>query len=67
MVSTQRHTDNSNGARPKHGALARRKYGLLAPEDPAGDPAAAGTQGSRDIPKDITKTGGTNRRDTGTR
>ena len=36
------------GARAKHGALARRKYGLLAPAETAGDPAASETQVSGD-------------------
>ena len=65
-VSKQRHPDGSDGARPKHRALAHREYGLLAPEEPAGDPAAAGPQGSGDIPKDSMGTGGTNGRETGT-
>ena len=39
-----RNPDGTNGARPKHGALARREYGLLAPEEPAGDPAAVELQ-----------------------
>ena len=56
-VSMQRHPDGANGASPKLSALARRKYGLLAPEEPAGEPAAAGTQGSGDSPKDTTETG----------
>ena len=38
-----RHTAGTDGARPEHSALARRKYGLLALEEPAGDPAVAGT------------------------
>ena len=61
-VSTERHPD---GARPKHSALARREYGLLAPAEPAGNPAAAGPQGIRDSPNDTTGTGGTYRRETG--
>ena len=32
---------NPDGARPEHSALARRKYVLLAPEDPANNQAAA--------------------------
>ena len=39
---TQRHPDSSDGAKTKHGALARREYGLLAPEEPVVDPAATG-------------------------
>ena len=64
-VSTQRHLDGTNGTRPEHGALVRHEYGLLAPEEPAGDLAAAGPQGSRDSPGDTTGTGGTNGRETG--
>ena len=30
-VNTQRHPDGVDGARPEHGALVRREYGLLAP------------------------------------
>ena len=45
-INTHRHPDSADSARPKHGALARREYGLLAPEDPEGDQAAAETQGS---------------------
>ena len=40
-VSTRSHPYGAVGARPKHGALARRENGLLAPEEPVGDPAAA--------------------------
>ena len=36
-----RHPDGANGTRPEHSALARRKYGLLALDEPTGDPAAA--------------------------
>ena len=32
-VSTQRHPDSADGARPKHGTLARHEYGLLVPEE----------------------------------
>ena len=41
------HSGGGDGARPKHGALARREYGLLPPEEPAGDPAAAEPQERR--------------------
>ena len=64
--STQRHSKGAAGARPKHGALARREYGLLAPERPAGDPSAAKPQGSGDEPEDITGTVDTNGMETGT-
>ena len=43
-----RHPDEADSARPEHGALARRKYGLMATEDPAGDAAAVVTQVIRD-------------------
>ena len=36
------HTDRTNGARPKHSALARREYGLLALIGPTVDPDDAG-------------------------
>ena len=65
-VRPQRHRNGANGARTKHGALVRREYGLLAPEDLAGDPAAADPNGSRDIPKDTWETGRTDGRETGT-
>ena len=64
-MSTQRYYDGADGARPEHGVLARREYGLLALEDTAGDPAAAGPQGSGDNPKDTTGIGGTDGRETG--
>ena len=43
-----RHTAGTNGARPKHGALVRHEYGLLALTGTAVDPADAGDQGSGD-------------------
>ena len=61
-----RHSDVVDGARPKHGALARHEYGLLAQEDPAGDPATAEPHGSGDSPKDTLETGCANGRETGT-
>ena len=51
QVGTQRHSDGADGARPKHSALARHEYGLLVPEEPAGDPAVARPQRSRENPK----------------
>ena len=60
QVSTQRHSDISDGARPEHGALSHRKYSVLILEGLAGDPAAAEPQGSRDNPEDTTGTGDTN-------
>ena len=56
-VSTHRYPDVAIGARPKHGALARREYGLLAPKDPAGDLAAAELQERRDGHKSTMGTG----------
>ena len=43
-----RHTAGTDGTIPKHNALARRKYSLLAPTGPEFDPAAVGDQVSRD-------------------
>ena len=43
-----RHTTVTDGARPKHSALARREYGLLAPTGTVFDPAAARYQVSGD-------------------
>ena len=63
----RRHPDGTNGARPEHGALARREFGLLALEEPAGESAVAEPQGSGDSPKDTTGTGDTDGRETGTR
>ena len=40
-VIPHRHHNGADGDRPEHGALVRHEYGLLAPEKPAGDPAAA--------------------------
>ena len=62
----QRYPDRADGASPEHGSLARHEYGLLAPEEPTGDPDVAGPQGSRYRPEDTTETGGTNGRDTRT-
>ena len=65
-VSTQRHPEGTYGARPEHGKLARREYILLDPEDLTGNPAAAEPQGRREKPKDTTRTGDTDGRETGT-
>ena len=56
-----------NGTRTDHSALARPEYGLLALEDPAGDPDAAGPQGIEDSPEDTTGIGGTEGNETGTK
>ena len=50
--------DGPDSARHKHGALERRKYGLLVMEERAGDPAAAEIQVSRDGHKATMGTGG---------
>ena len=60
-----RHTAGTDGARPKHGALARREYGLLAPTGTAVNTAAAGDQGSRDGHKATRGTANQARRETG--
>ena len=66
-INTHRHPDSADSARPKHGALARRECGLLAPEEPEGDQAAVEPQGSGYSPKDTTRIGSTDRRETGAR
>ena len=38
------YTNGASGARHKNGMQLRREYGLLAPEELTGDPAAVGTQ-----------------------
>ena len=43
-----RHTAVTEGARPEHGALALREYGLLAPMGAAVDQDDTGDQGSKD-------------------
>ena len=43
-----RHTAGTDDARPDHGTLLRRKYGLLAPTGTAVDPSNAGEPGSTD-------------------
>ena len=40
-VTPYRHPDSSNAARIEHGALAHYEYGLLVPEETAGNPASA--------------------------
>ena len=47
-----RYTAGADSARPKHGALARREYGLLSPTELAVDPADAGNQVSGDVLKE---------------
>ena len=66
MVSMQSHSDGADSARPQHSVLLRRECGLLAPEEPAGDPAATGPKTNGDDPKDTMRTAGTDRRETGT-
>ena len=66
MVSTQRHSNGADGARPKRGALKCCEYGLLAPEGPAGDSSSVGSKGNGDNPEDTTGIGGTDRTNTRT-
>ena len=61
-----RHSDGADGARPEHGVLVRCEYNLLAPKDPAGNPATAEPQGRGDSPKYTKETGQTYGRDMGT-
>ena len=51
-----RHPDGADGARPKNGMQLRCKYGLLAPEDLAGNPDTAGTQVRGDVQEDTRRT-----------
>ena len=60
---TQKHSGSTDGTSPEHGALVRCKYGLLVPEEPAGNPATAGPQGIRDNPEDTTGKGKTDRKE----
>ena len=46
------HTASTNGARPKHSALARRKYVLLAPAGTAVNPSDVGDSGSETVHRD---------------
>ena len=64
-MSTQRHSDGTNGARLEHGAFARREYSLLAPEGSTGDPTSAGPQESGDEPEDTMGTRDTDITETG--
>ena len=59
-----RHTVGTDGARPKHGTLARRKYGLLALVGTGFDPAVAGIQGSGNDHKDTRGTANQAQRET---
>ena len=56
-VRLHRHPDGADGAKHKHIALARRKYRLLAPEEPEGNPTATKPQGRGYSPKKTTETG----------
>ena len=62
-VSTHRRPDGSNSARPEHVALACCKYGLLAPDEPEGDPAAAEPRDRGDGPDATIGTGGLDERE----
>ena len=46
----------------EHGALARREYGLLVPEEPESNPNSAEPQGSGYRPEGTSETGRTDRR-----
>ena len=59
-----RHTSGTDVARPEHGALARREYGLLVPTGAAVDPADAGDLGSEDGPESTRGAAGKARRET---
>ena len=61
-VIPHRHSDGADGARPEHGTLVRRKCGLLAPEELAGNQAKTEPQGSGDGPKDTSETWSTDGR-----
>ena len=52
-----RHPNDANGARPEHGALARREYGLLASEEPVGDPDTTEPHVSGNNPENTADTG----------
>ena len=43
VVPLPRQSNGTDGARPQNGMHLRRKYGLLAPEEPEGGQANAGT------------------------
>ena len=66
-VSMHRHPDGANGTRPEHSALARRKYGLLALDEPTGDPAAADPRDHGDGHEATMGTEDQNQRETETR
>ena len=66
-VSTHRHPNRTKGARPEHGALSRRKYGLLAPYDPEDNPASAEPQELEDGQEAAMSTGVPDVRETGDR
>ena len=59
-----RHIVGTDGARPKHGTLACRKYGLLALVGTGFDPAVAGIQGSGNDHKDTRGTANQAQRET---
>ena len=53
-----KHPDDTDGAMSEHGALARRNYGLLAPEYPTVYPAVTEPQDYGDGPEATMGTGG---------
>ena len=65
MGTLLRHTTVTDGARPKHSALARREYSLLAPTGTVFNPAAARDQVSGDGHEAIRMTANQSRRETG--
>ena len=63
-VRPHRHPDSADGPRTEHGALAQREHGLLAPEEPTGNPAAVEPQGGGDSPEDTSERRHTYERET---
>ena len=59
-----RHTDSTDGARPEHGTLACREYGLLAPTGTAVNPADAGDPRSEDVHESTRGAAGQDRMET---
>ena len=55
-VRPHTHSDGADSARSEHGALARCKNSLLAPEELVGDLDSVEPQGSGESPKDTVET-----------
>ena len=66
-VNTHRYPDSADRSRTEHNALAQRKHGLLAPEEPAGNPAATELLEHGDGHKATMGTGVPNTRETETK